>query len=382
MTTRKNDGQDRPAPQETRLRASEEWFRNLAENAPFGMAILDPDNRFEYVNPKFTETFGYVLADIPDREAWLGKAYPDPLYREKVMTLWKADLLEYDEIGEARWRTYTVACRDGQEKTAQFRVAVLKDGRQFLSCEDLTDREMFEDALRVSEEKYQTVLGASPDPVVIYDMQGHATYINPAFTRVFGWEAAELLGNRIEFVPEGNWIETRGDDRQGPAGGELFRRGDPAVHQERPDHRRERQRGHLFRPKGQGPGQRHQPAGHHRKKTAGSPALPGPQNGGRGHAGRRHRPRFQQHSPGHLRLHPDPDDGHPARRADLRLPAGHREGGPKGQRPDPPAPDLQQESGEPSQARQPQPRGRPGRQPAGADHPQDDPHRTEACPRT
>jgi PAS domain S-box-containing protein len=35
-----------------------------------------------------------------------------------------------------------------------------------------------------------------------YDNHGRVVYINPAFTRVFGWAAAEVIGRRIDFIPE------------------------------------------------------------------------------------------------------------------------------------------------------------------------------------
>lgn len=64
------------------------------------------------------------------------------------------------------------------------------------------------DALHTSEEKCRAVLESSPDPVVTYDMDGSVTFINPAFTRVFGWNPAEVIGRRIDFVPEENRPET------------------------------------------------------------------------------------------------------------------------------------------------------------------------------
>ena len=45
---------------EEALRESEERFRMLADNAPFGISIMSPDRRFEYFNPKFTQIFGYT----------------------------------------------------------------------------------------------------------------------------------------------------------------------------------------------------------------------------------------------------------------------------------------------------------------------------------
>ena len=66
------------------------------------------------------------------------------------------------------------------------------------------------EALQESEEKYRTVLESNPDPVVVYDLEGRVTYLNPAFTRVFGWSSEEQIGKKIDnFVPEGNWPETR-----------------------------------------------------------------------------------------------------------------------------------------------------------------------------
>lgn len=74
---------------------------------------------------------------------------------------------------------------------------------------EITQRKRAEDALRESEERYRTVLEACPAPVVVYDMEGNGIYINPAFTRVFGWTSEELLGKKINYVPDENWPETR-----------------------------------------------------------------------------------------------------------------------------------------------------------------------------
>ncbi len=59
-----------------------------------------------------------------------------------------------------------------------------------------------EKELRLSQERMQAILEASPDPVVVYDNLGHPTFLNPAFSRLFGWTHEELLDRRIPFVPE------------------------------------------------------------------------------------------------------------------------------------------------------------------------------------
>lgn len=76
--------------------------------------------------------------------------------------------------------------------------------------EEIKEREQAEAALRVSEEKYRSVMEATPDPIVVYDMTGKVTYMNPAFTRVFGWEPEDCVGKRMDhFVPKENWEETQ-----------------------------------------------------------------------------------------------------------------------------------------------------------------------------
>ena len=68
--------------------------------------------------------------------------------------------------------------------------------------EDVMPQKLTEQALRDSEEKYRTVLKSSPDPIVVYDQSGRAIYVNPAFGRTFGWSKEELIGKRINYVPE------------------------------------------------------------------------------------------------------------------------------------------------------------------------------------
>ena len=43
-------------------------FRTLVDDAPFGIVMIRKGNTYEYVNPKFTEMFGYELKDIPESQ--------------------------------------------------------------------------------------------------------------------------------------------------------------------------------------------------------------------------------------------------------------------------------------------------------------------------
>jgi PAS domain S-box-containing protein len=74
---------------------------------------------------------------------------------------------------------------------------------------ELAERKRTEAVLRESEMRYRTFLESSPDPIVVYDMKGIATYVNPAFEQTFSLSRDELLGKQIDFVPPESVAETR-----------------------------------------------------------------------------------------------------------------------------------------------------------------------------
>lgn len=54
-------------------------------------------------------------------------------------------------------------------------------------------------------------------------MEGRVIYLNPSFTRVFGWSLEEQIGKKIDnFVPEKNWPETRMMINKVTVSGESF----------------------------------------------------------------------------------------------------------------------------------------------------------------
>jgi PAS domain S-box-containing protein len=62
-------------------------------------------------------------------------------------------------------------------------------------------RKLYEESKR-REDLYRSLLNSSVDAIVIYDMEGRAKYVNPAFTRIFGWTMEEVEGKKIPFLPE------------------------------------------------------------------------------------------------------------------------------------------------------------------------------------
>ncbi len=96
------------------------------------------------------------------------------------------------------------------ERFAALALIALEKARLYADVRhELREREKTESVLRESENRYRTFLESSPDPIVVYDMQGVVSYVNPAFEQTFKLSREELLGKQIDFVPQKNWPETR-----------------------------------------------------------------------------------------------------------------------------------------------------------------------------
>ncbi|MBI4772694.1 MAG: PAS domain S-box protein [Deltaproteobacteria bacterium] len=125
---------------EAALYIEKEKFRILVEESSLGIAIIDRQGRYTYINPEFTHMFGYTLADIPTGKEWFEKAYPDPEYRRKAISTWIDDLKRATNIRD-RYRTFQVTCKSGKEKTVHFRPVTMSTGKHLVIYLDLTEQE-------------------------------------------------------------------------------------------------------------------------------------------------------------------------------------------------------------------------------------------------
>jgi PAS domain S-box-containing protein len=175
------------------LKADIKTEQLIAENSPFGIALIDKDGRFLYINPKFKELFGYDLSDIPRGCEWFRRAYPDPAYRHEVISTWIDDL-ESSGPGVKRPRTFTVTCKDGTTKITRFVGVEQDDGMNLLTCEDITERRRTGEALSLAHQQLLDIIDFLPDATFVIDQDKKVIAWNRAMEELTDLKKHEIIG--------------------------------------------------------------------------------------------------------------------------------------------------------------------------------------------
>jgi len=127
---------------EEALLESEARFRMVVESSPLPIGFANRDGRVEYVNPKFSEKFGYNIDDIPTLGEWFRCAFPDPVYRSRTVERLRrtVDRLESSTCGIEM----DVTCSDGSVRNIEL-FRTLMGNKTLAVFNDLTERKQMEE---------------------------------------------------------------------------------------------------------------------------------------------------------------------------------------------------------------------------------------------
>jgi len=195
------------------LQKQRETFSTIFQKAPYGVALVDKDGTYLYINPEFTSLTGYTLEDIPTGRKWFHKAYPDPEYRRKVIATWKEDIVQ-----KGAGRVFSIACKNREAREIEFWSTLLDDGSTFIMLSDVTERRRLEEELRESEEKYRALFEDSRGAVFITTRDGKLTSTNQAYLDLFGYTREEVIGLDVRKTyanPEGRFRFQQEIERKG-----------------------------------------------------------------------------------------------------------------------------------------------------------------------
>ncbi|WP_052128775.1 EAL domain-containing protein [Neosynechococcus sphagnicola] len=167
---------------------------NLATGVIISDATL-PDNPVIFANPGFTAITGYASDEIIGRNCRCLQGANTERTTVQAIRQAIADrqpyncvVLNYRKDGIPFWNELTL--------NPVFDVAGQLTNFVGLQT-DVTARKQAETMLEQLRHQHQLILNSVGEGIYGLDLQGHATFVNPAAARMTGWEAAELIGQSI-----------------------------------------------------------------------------------------------------------------------------------------------------------------------------------------
>ncbi len=175
------------------LRASEEQFRQLAENINAVFFICEPDPiRVTYVSPAYDTIWGHPRRECIERpDAWIDSIHPD----DRAAAI---DLFTQASQGNRSSAEYRVIRPDGSSRNIQSQVFPLLDdqGRFFRLvgiAEDITERKQVEKVL-ADRAFLASIVESSQDGIAGVGLDGKVVSWNHGAEEIYGYSSEEIIG--------------------------------------------------------------------------------------------------------------------------------------------------------------------------------------------
>jgi PAS domain S-box-containing protein len=187
------------------LRASENRYRTLAENASDLILEVDAEGRFQFLSPNCSSLLSLPL------ETALGKTMEDSGIAENL----------HADDRRALFATFRRGLESGQATRSRFRFRYPDGNWHWLEsvsnpfahsdgswsvvavCRDITETEHIHQQLRESEERYRIVTEIGRDGVIEVNDAGEIIFASPSMEWLWGYTTADLIGkNYVEHSVE------------------------------------------------------------------------------------------------------------------------------------------------------------------------------------
>ncbi|HSZ01267.1 MAG TPA: PAS domain S-box protein, partial [Terriglobales bacterium] len=182
-----------------RLQQSEQRWQTAFENSAIGIMMRDRADRFFAANRAFRDMLGYTESELYQL-CQLDVTYEEDreLNLELVGELWAGKRQHFQiekryrrKDGTLVWVRNNVTLVPGTGGAAFF---------LFTIVEDITERKKEESERRSIEQRYRVMVETASDAVVCIDEKGAILLANPATTKVFGYDPADLIGKPLTML--------------------------------------------------------------------------------------------------------------------------------------------------------------------------------------
>ncbi len=170
--------------------------------------IMDAEGNFEWVNAGFTKMYGYTLQLLVNElDENILKASPNPEIKKHITDcMTKKEHVTYEientkRNGERIWVKTTITPILDENNEVKRLVSIDTDITEVKLAEQEIRKQHEKIILQNTElEKLSIVARETDNAVIIMDAKGNIEWINPAFTRIFGFTYDELIKKDANIV--------------------------------------------------------------------------------------------------------------------------------------------------------------------------------------
>jgi PAS domain S-box-containing protein len=181
-------------PKEGILQASEQKYKTLIDNIVDVVFETLMDGTILYLSPSFEQLFGLKTEDF------IGVNFMTFVYPEDLPFI--VDVFANNKFSEHKYIEYRLQSPEVGIKWIQTSARTEHDEngkpiKRIGLLRDITELRNTEEKLRLSEERFKSMLSRISDVVYEVDLLGNIVYVSPSVERVLGYTPEEVLGRNI-----------------------------------------------------------------------------------------------------------------------------------------------------------------------------------------
>lgn len=179
---------------------NEARFRQALSDAPTPIMLHAEDGEVILLNRVWSELTGYRITDMPHIDDWLRKSS----IGGNIQDIRSRFRQQFASHGSTLFGEYAIRAANGRVLTwvvQSASLAALPDGRGLAvtMAADVTERKQAEEELRLASMVFQN----SSEGMLVTDVDGTIISVNPAFTELTGYTAAEAIGKNPRILKSG-----------------------------------------------------------------------------------------------------------------------------------------------------------------------------------
>jgi PAS domain S-box-containing protein len=187
---------------ENKLIERNQFIEAALYHLPSGLGVNKiSTGEFTYINPAFSEIYGWQADTLKNVSAFFEKIFPDPAYRKHITSKILGDIQSGDPK-RMSWENIPIITQYGEERIVSARSIPLPDQDLMISTViDQTETYWANHSLRVSNERFHLATQAVSDAIWDWDIHKNSIFWGKGYHRLFGYPAD------LESVSPDLWLE-------------------------------------------------------------------------------------------------------------------------------------------------------------------------------